>query len=181
MLATQHLALVACMLGAITACSATSPTTGTVAARAEPAAFAPGAAPDSVEELLRYGERLGALPPQALNQEYVQAARALAGDASAANRVRVALLVSRPGTSFRDDKRARSLLREVTNDPRYNARKYQGLASFLLLALDDRERVEAALAEERRQHQELQHKLEQLKAIEQDFSRRIPNEPIKGK
>ena len=91
------------------------------------------------------------------------------------------MLLSRAGTSFRDDKQAQALLKQVIRDPRHNSRKFHGLASFLVVMLDDRERLEQALAEERTQRQELQRKLEQLKVIERDFDRRIPAEPIKEK
>lgn len=177
--AIEYLMVSACLAGAIAGCAATPPRTSGAVARPEPAAAKPAAGPETVDELLLYGHRLEALPSQALTEEYARAAGALAEDPSAANRIRVALLLSRPGTSFRDDKRAQALLKQVTADARYPARRYHGLASFLALTLDDRQRVEAALAEERRQRQDLQNKLEQLKAIELEL--RIPAEPIKGK
>lgn len=166
----------ACLAGAIAGCV---PPPRTSAAVARPETAKAPADPETVDELLRYGRRLEALPPKALTDEYARAAGALAENHSAANRIRVALLLSRPGTSFHDDKRAQALLKQVMTDARYSTRRYHGLASFLALTLAERQRAEAALAEERRQRQDLQKKLEQLKAIELEL--RIPAEPIKEK
>lgn len=174
-------AVSACLLGTLTSCNALSPRTDAPMARPQPVTSAPATDPETVHELLQYGRRLDTLQSQALDREYAQAVGALAGDASAANRIRVALLLSRVGTSFRDDKQAQALLKQVISDPRHNSRKFHGLAGFLVVMLDDRERLGQALAEERTQRQELQRKLEQLKVIERDFERRIPAEPIKEK
>ena len=175
-------AIVACLVGALTSCNALSPRTGAPAERQQPATLVSAAAPETVDELLQYARRLDTLQPEALGREYAQASSGgLTDDASAASRIRIALLLSRVGTSFRNDARARALLKQVMDDPRRNSRTFHGLASFLLIALDERGRLEDMLAEERRQRQELERKLEQLKVIERDFDRRIPAEPIKEK
>lgn len=175
-------AIVACLLGALTSCNALSPRTGAPAERQQPTTLASAAAPETVDELLQYARRLDTLQPEALDREYAQASTdALTNDASAASRIRMALLLSRVGTSFRDDARAQALLKQVIDDPRRDSRTYHGLASFLLVTLDERNRLEKMLADERKQRQELQRKLEQLKVIERDFDRRIPAEPIKEK
>ena len=168
-----------CLLGVLTSCNVLSPKTGAPAERQRPSTLN---APESVDELLEYARHLDTVQPEALKREYAQTgARALASDASAASRIRVALLLSRVGTSFRNDAQARTLLKQVIDDPRRNSRTYHGLASFLLVTLNERNRLEDMLADERRERQELQRKLEQLKAIERDFDRRIPAEPIKEK
>jgi hypothetical protein len=90
------------------------------------------------------------------------------------------LLLSRPGTSVRDDARAKEYLRQVLRDSGLGARPYHDLARFLLPMLDERERLEGALADERGQREVLRQKLEQLKAIEQETGKRIPPKPLKG-
>ena len=50
---------------------------------------------------------------------------------------------------------------------------------LLLATLDDRKQLESELTDERGQRQELQQKLDQLKAIEQDTGTRIPPKPMK--
>ena len=134
---------------------------------------------DSVEALLRYGALLRSIPAEALEREYAQAADAFTRDASAPNRIRMALLLSLPGASFQDTSRARVNLEKVIDDTGYYARQYRDLARFLAAMLNDRKQLEGALADERRQRQELQQKLDQLKAIEQDTGTRIPPKPMK--
>ncbi len=135
-------------------------------------------APDGVEALLRYDELLRFLTPEALNEEYGRIAGRLAGDPSAPNRLRAALLLARPGTMFHDATRAQELLRLVLNDPASNARAYRPLASYQLAILRDREQIETALADERKQRQKLEQQLDQLKAIEKEFGNRLPPKPL---
>jgi hypothetical protein len=180
--AIGHGAIAACLLGTLASCNALSPRSDAAAERQQPITLTSANAPETLDELLQYVYRLDTLQPEELEREYTQtSAGVLADDASAASRIRVALLLSRVGTSFRNDARAQTLLEQVIKDPRRDSRTYHGLASFLLVTLNERDRLEDMLADERRQRQELQHKLEQLKVIERDFDRRIPAEPIKQK
>jgi hypothetical protein len=127
---------------------------------------------DSLDGLLHYGTLLYSMPAESVEREYAEIERRYASEASAPNRIRLALLLSRRGTSARDGARAREQLQHVLRDSGSGARPYHDLARFLLVMLDDRQRLEGALADERR-------KLEQLKAIEQDTAKRIPPRPIK--
>jgi hypothetical protein len=135
---------------------------------------------DSLEALLHYGSLLYAVPAKSLEQEYGDVERRFASEANAPDRIRFALLLSRPGTSVRDDARAKEYLRQVLRDSGLGARPYHDLARFLLPMLDERERLEGALADERGQREVLRQKLEQLKAIEQETGKRIPPKPLKG-
>jgi hypothetical protein len=135
---------------------------------------------DSLESLLYYGGLLYSMPAESLEREYAEIERRFASEANAPNRIRLALLLSRRGTSVRDDARAKEHLQRVLRDSGSGARPYHDLARFLLPMLDDRQRLEGALADERRQREDLGQKLEQLKAIEQDTAKRIPPKPIKG-
>lgn len=152
---------------------------GTTGARAA-AALADTDAPDSVEALLRYDEVLRIMTPASLDEEYGRISGALPGDPSAPNRLRAAMLLSRPETTFRDDARAQALLRNVLNDPNPDVRSYRPLAAFLLATAKERERSETELANERKQRQKLEQQLDQLKAIEKDFGKRLPPKPMNG-
>lgn len=134
---------------------------------------------DSAEGLLNYGARLRSIRAETLEQEYMRAAAAVADDSTAPNRIRLALLLSLPGASFQDHVRAKAQLEKVLGDSADETRPYHDVARFLLALLNERRQLESSLADERRQRQELQQKLEQLKAIEQDTGGRIPPKPIK--
>lgn len=129
---------------------------------------------NSVEALLSYGVLLRSIQTEPLEREYALAAHTLANDPNAPNRIRLALLHSLAGTSFQDNTRAKEYLEQVLDDSGDNVRQYHDLARFLVAMLNDRKQVESELAEERRQRRELQQKLDQLKAIEQDTGTRIP-------
>lgn len=172
------------LAGPVAGCAYLESRDGPVAGRAATESAAPRIPPDirsvsSVEALVRYGALLRSIPADALEREYTQVAEMLAHDASAPNRIRMALLLSLPGASFQDDPRARGYLKKVIDDAGYNASQYHGIARFLAAMLDDRKQLEGAVADERRQRQELQQKLDQLKAIEQDTGARIPPKPMK--
>ncbi len=175
-----------CFAGNIAGCAFLEPGGGPVAARTASQNAVPGIPPDirssdDVSGLLSYGALLRSLRAGSLEREHTLAADALAANSSAPNRIRVAMLLSLPGVSFQDNGRARGYLAQVLDEPGYNARQYRGLARFLLAVLDDRKQLESELADERRQRQDLQQKLDQLKAIEQDTGTRIPPKPLKEK
>lgn len=172
------------LAGNVAGCAYLESHGGPAAARTATESAAPGIPPDirsadGVEALVRYGALLHSIPAEASEREYAQVAKMLAHDASAPNRIRMALLLSLPGASFQDDARARGYLEKVVNDTGYNASQYRDLARFLAALLDDRKQLDGALADERRQRQELQQKLDQLKAIEQDTGARISPKPMK--
>ena len=174
------------LAGQIAGCAYLESRGGPVAARVPTGSTAGSISPeirssDSVDALVRYGVLLHSIPADALEQEYTQVAEMLAHDASAPNRIRMALLLGLAGASFQDNTRAKGYLEKVVDDTGYNASQYHGIARFLEAMLDDRKQLEGALADERRQRQELQQKLDQLKAIEQDTGTRIPPKPMKEK
>lgn len=134
---------------------------------------------DSGAGLLRYGAWLRSARAEELEQEYAGATAALEAEATAANRLRLALLLSLPGVPFQDYARAREFFDQIIDEPEAEARPYRDVARFARAMLDERKRIENLLAEERRQRQALEQKLEQLKAIEQDTGTRIPPKPMK--
>lgn len=169
-----------CLAGSIAGCVYAESRNGLAASPPTTQGGLPGIrSADSVEALLSYGALLRSIRAESLEWEYTHATRTLANDPNAPNRIRVALLLSFAGASFQDNARAKGHLEQVLDDFGYNARQYHGLARFLLAMLNDRKQLGSELAEERRQRQELQQKLDQLKAIEQDTGTRIPPKPMK--
>lgn len=133
-----------------------------------PKAQAHAADPRRLERLLAYAARSRSFTPERLKSEYA-ALRAAGGDGPDA-RIRLAILLAHPRAPFRDDARARRLLRQA-------ARERTGvgdLARLLQREVDHRVGLERALARERARRVELQRKLEQLKTIEQEIERRTP-------
>jgi len=173
-----------CLAMNIAGCAYMNSPGGPAAARPAPASAVQGIpadvrSSDGVEGLVRYGALLHSLPAEAQEREYAQVAGALERNRNASDRIRMALLLSIPGASFRNDARARKYLEQVLDDRGHNTRQYRDLARLLLATLDDRKQLESELTDERRQRQELQQKLDQLKAIEQDTGTRIPPKPMK--
>lgn len=174
------------LAGSIAGCAYMESRSGSAAAPTVSEPAAQGIPPDirsseSVEALLSYGALLRSIRTESLEREYAYAARTFANDPNAPNRIRLALLLSLAGASFQDNSRAKGYLEQVLGDSGYNVRQYHGLARFLLAMLNDRQQLESGLAEERRQRQELQQMLDQLKAIERDTGTRIPPKPMKEK
>lgn len=126
-------------------------------------------APTGVVELLRYAERIRALPLKALQHEYLESEQQFATAPTPDTRMRLALLVSLPAAPFRNDARARQLLAEGPD----GEAGYDELARWLLVTIDERRALEDVAEEERRGKQALRAKLDQLKAIEEDLDRRM--------
>jgi hypothetical protein len=126
------------------------------------------------ESVLAYSERARLLPEAALVQEYARLRQGYASRPNAADRVKLAVLLSLRHAPFRDDAQARGLLLQAASDSSYNVDEYRTLAALLLAVLDERREMERALEDERRQRAELAKKLKQLRAIEEEIDRRTP-------
>lgn len=127
-----------------------------------------------LDGLMHYAERVRLLAPGALEREYIEREQGFQEEASAANRIRLAVLLGLRQAPFRDDARARLLLLQAAHQSGYNAEAYRSLAVLLLQQLDERRQMEATLDSERKERQALRRKLEQLKAIEEEIDRRMP-------
>lgn len=127
---------------------------------------------DELQALIGYTESVRLLSVADLLSEYTRVERGYAKAASAADRIKLATLLSLRHAPFRDDARARGLLLQAISDSSYNASAYRRLAGLLLVGLDERRELERALDEERRQRQALGKKLEQLRTIEEEIDRR---------
>lgn len=123
-------------------------------------------APDPrLERLLAYAARSRSFSVERLAAEYAELRRA--ARPSVDQRIRLAILLAHPAAPFRDEARARDLLRQAARAPA----GVGDLARLLQAEIETRAHLERVLARERTQRQELQHKLEQLKTIEQEIDR----------
>lgn len=94
-------------------------------------------------------------------------------DKSELNRVRLALLLSLPGSAFRDDQAALNLVQPFLNDKRYESSVLRPLAVMLHAQLSELKRLDEALQqqttrakEEQRRADALQQKLEAILDME---------------
>jgi hypothetical protein len=131
----------------------------------EPAPWVqPGASqPTSdVESLLLYYHYVRKLPAPDASREYDAARQAYARARTDFNRVRLAMILSVPGTSFNDDARALGLLDTVA---RHQGARLQGLAGLLGSQLQEQQRLAANA-------QGLQQKLDALRSLERNLIER---------
>lgn len=158
-----------------------------------------------VIELLDYFQRISNLPADELRREYNAVGQLYARDRSENARLRVALLLSLPNTSFRDDSRLISVLEATPPRPAGadTATPYRQLNLLLLKLANDRlrqvreeqkrgeltpkddvkhleeqsRRLEMQLAEEKKRADELQKKLDALITIERELRSKSPQRP----
>lgn len=134
----------------------------------EPKEPAPWATPDGpepasdVDSLVIYSQHIRKLSAGDLGREYDNVRQAYNQDRNAVNRVKLALVISVPNTSFYDDGRAIDLLDPVVRDA--NGR-LQPLALMLSLHLQEQRRLSASV-------QGLQQKLDALKSLERSLIER---------
>jgi hypothetical protein len=127
--------------------------------------------PQSVGGLIRYAQALRALDAPVQQGEYQRVESRFARQPTAINRLMLALLLSTPETTFRNDARSRELLAEYVELNRDDG-AYRDFAAFLLRGLNERYAMEQAMEGERRLHQQLRKQVEELKAIEQHMNQR---------
>lgn len=128
-----------------------------------PATHAGAAPPPSdVDGLLAYFARVRTLSAPDLGKEHEAARQAFLASRSDANRVRLAMLLSLPGTALSDEPRALELLDPVARNA---GGKFHGLAALLAANLQERKRLDANA-------QGLQQKLDALKSLERSMIER---------
>lgn len=128
------------------------------------------------ESLLLYHEYLRKLSGADLNREQEQARRALARSNSDFSRVRLAMLLSLPTASFRDDGRSLGLLEPMLKEGAAD-NEMRALAQLLYVLISERRRIEERLKDEQRKTEGLQQKLDALKSIEKSLLERDPAKP----
>lgn len=139
--------------------------------------------------LIAYQQRIRGLSGDELAVEYAAASQAMVRQKSDAARLRLAMLLSLPGATFRDDERAAALADEVAN--RRTAATADGLrplAALIAVHIGEQRRQEdrnqklaQKLQEEEKRADALQQKLDGLKAIEKSMLNREPAKPVNVK
>lgn len=130
----------------------------------EPAPWVQAGSPQpasDVESLLLYYQHVRKLSAPEAMREHEAAWHAFGRANTDFNRVRLAMILSRPGMAFTDEARAAGLLETVATHPG----RLQGLAVVLGASLKEQQRLAASA-------QELQQKLDALKSLERSMIER---------
>lgn len=133
-----------------------------VAVREDPIRTERPRAQSEAENLLAYYQHIRKLPATELGKEHDMARQAYTLARSDYNRVRLAMLLSLPGTAVSDEPRALDLLDPVAKNP---AGGLHGLALLLATNLQERKRLDASA-------QGLQQKLDALRSLERSMIER---------
>jgi hypothetical protein len=115
-----------------------------------------------VESLLLYFQHVRTLAGPEAAREHEAARQAYARSRTDFNRVRLAMVLSLPGTTFTDEARALGLLETVA---KHEGGRLQGLAVVLGASLKEQQRLAAGA-------QELQQKLDALRSLERSMIER---------
>ena len=133
-----------------------------IAVREDPIRTERPRAQSEAENLLAYYQHIRKLPATELGKEHDMARQAYTLARSDYNRVRLAMLLSLPGTAVSDEPRALDLLDPVAKNP---AGELHGLALLLATNLQERKRLDASA-------QGLQQKLDALRSLERSMIER---------
>lgn len=131
----------------------------------EPAPWLRAGAPrpaSNTESLLLYHQHIRSLSGAEAGREHEAAQQAYARARTDFNRVRLAMILSLPGTAFNDNARALGLLDTVA---KHEGGRLQGLAVVLGAQVQEQQRLAANA-------QELQQKLDALKSLERSMIER---------
>ncbi|MGQ0580066.1 MAG: hypothetical protein ACT4PQ_14315, partial [Betaproteobacteria bacterium] len=119
-----------------------------------------------------------------LARELESASRAFEKDGTELDRVRLAMLLSLPGSGFRDDQAALNLIQPFLNDPRYGKSVLRPLALVLHAQLAELKRLDEAVQqqtarakEEQRRADALQQKLGAILELEMKMIEREQTAP----
>jgi hypothetical protein len=138
---------------------------------AELEARAPEGSPETrqVTDLLAFAQRLAALSPEEQGREYEAARQDNARETSVYSRLRLALVLSTPGTAFQDDARALALLEPVAAQPARGPLRQ--LAAMVHGLVGERVREQKRVAQ-------LKEQIDGLRAIDRSL---IDRDPGRGK
>jgi hypothetical protein len=138
------------------------------------------------DRVARFYDRMLTLKANELAGELDVTRQSFEKDKSELNRLQLALLLSLPGASFRDDNAAIALLHPFTKDKGREGSTLRPLAIWLHSELLELRRTEetlqqqaAKLKEEQRRAEALQHKLEAILDMEMKMIEREQNRPKK--
>jgi hypothetical protein len=139
-------------------------------------------------ELLMYHQRLRGMSSEELGAEYTTASQAFSKQKSDSARLRLAMLLDLPGTTFHDDARAQALAEEVAKGKNPEGSALRPLAALIAANVAEQRRQDERnqklaqrLQEEEKRAEALQQKLDGLKAIEKNLLNREPTKPVNVK
>jgi hypothetical protein len=166
----------ALFLAAVLLASCQSLSTGPSAVDASTSAARSPNTQNDLRGLVEFAAWLHRLPPERLAQVTPELADKAAVPGAPADRLRLALLFGLPDTPFSDAQEARRLFKEILANTADNK---DGIAEFvrlLLAELNVRTQLHDTLVtqveEERDARKQLQHKLDELKTIEEQLAKR---------
>lgn len=140
------------------------------------------------ERALRFYDRIIQLKGSELAQELATAKQEFEKEKSGLNRIQLVMLLSVPGSAFRDDHAAANLLQPFLKDKNAQASPLRPLAVLLNSQLSESHKQDEALQqqtaktkEEQRKSDALQQKLEALLEMEMKMLEREQTIPIKKK
>lgn len=158
---------------------------------AQPRTIPERVAETEVEQFFQYFVRIKALSREALQHEYAQQKSAFVHSRSAADRLRLALLLSLPDTNFENTPYARELLQEYLNEPTSSRAPLREVAAFLLTFMPNKKvheisaeplitPLQEVLQDQERQllaqkqlHKKLQTELEAQKSLAHTLNRQL--------
>lgn len=128
------------------------------------------------DELLQDYDAWRKQSPAELTRDYDKARQSLVQTKNNVNRLRVALLLSLPNTSFHDNGAALTLTNEVLKDTKSAGAGLRGLASLLNTSLNEQQKIaedgSQKLKDEQRRADGLQEKVDAIKKMEKNLIRR---------
>ncbi len=119
--------------------------------------------PNNVDGYLAYYRYTSILSTEELKKEYAMVTQAYAKTKNDNSRLQLALLLSLPNTSFRDDSRALGLLKEFLANKANDSSQLKDFALLLSSSVAEHKRQEEKLKTEQSRNEELEQKLEVLK------------------
>jgi hypothetical protein len=131
-------------------------------------------ATDELRDVLSYFNTLRRLSATELAREHDAARQAFAASGSEPNRLRLALVLSYPGASFKDERRALELLDPMVRDLRTAYTPLRGFASVVHALLREQNRIGSNA-------QALKEKLDALKSLEKSLAERERAAPGVGR
>jgi len=119
--------------------------------------------PNDVDGYLAYFRYVSSLSGEELKKEYTAVNQVYAKNKNDSSRLQVALLLSLPNTSFRDDAKALGLLKEFLVNKANESSQLKDFALLLSAQIAEHKRQEEKLKTEQSRNEELEQKLEGLK------------------
>lgn len=137
---------------------------------------------NEVESLLTYFEYAKKLPGPDLNREHERIKQTFVNGRSDFTRLRYALLLTMPNSTFRDEGRALALLEPLLKEGAAASPALRSFAYFLNAGITEHRRIEESanqkLREEQKRSETLEQKLDAIKSIEKTIIEREQNKPL---